>query len=508
MTDPVLAADMGREHVRGSTLLVLGRVAATVFSVATQVLIVRALTKSDYGGFAYALAIAAAGRTLLSLGQGKLLSRFMALYEEERDYGRMFGSLFLAAATIAATSTVLIGVLFVVSDQLVGSLVGDSRAVSLLLILAFLAPLEALDQVFVSLFAVFSKPRTIFFRKYLFTPVLRLLVVLVLVLTGASVTYLAIGYLAAQVVGLFVYIGLLVQVLRERGLLRYLRLRRITLPFRAVFAFSLPLISGELVYLSMNTGSVVLLGYFQSVEDVANYRAVFPSATLNKFIFTSFVTLFLPLAARLFARKDHVGLRDSYWHTAVFLAVFTFPVFALTGPFARTTTEALFGERYASASAVLALLAVGYYVNVALGFNMFVLQIYGRIRFLVIANIAVAVLSLALGFLLVPGLGALGVGISGCVTLVVQNIANQLALRSTIDTAFIDRAYLRCYLVIAVVAAALWGFEAVASPGLLASLLAAAAGSALVLILNRRSLDLAQTFPELLRIPLLGRWVS
>src|SRR5680860_455052 len=181
----------------------------------------------------------------------------MALYEEQRDFGRMFGSMALAAGTIAVTSTALVVTLFVTQDRLVGSVVDDRAAIDLLLILAFLAPLEALDQVFVSLFAVFSKPRAIFVRKYLFTPALRLAVVLVLVLTGASVTFLAVGYLAAQVVGFFVYVSLLIKVLRERGLLQHLRWRRLTLPFRAVFAFSLPLITGELVFLAMNTGSVV-----------------------------------------------------------------------------------------------------------------------------------------------------------------------------------------------------------------------------------------------------------
>lgn len=504
-TRPTVAADMGREHVRGSTLLVVGRIASLVFTVATQVLIVRALTKGEYGAFAYALALAAAGRTLLSLGQGKILSRFMAQYEEQRDYPRMFGAMLLAAGTILVTSTILVVALFVAQDALVGTAVDDRAAIDLLLILAFLAPLEALDQVFVSIFAVFSKPRAIFVRKYLFTPGLRLVVVLVLVLTGASVTFLAVGYLAAQVVGFFVYIALLVTVLRDRGLLQHLRWRGMTMPFRAVFALSLPLITGELVFLAMNTGSVVMLGYFRSVEEVASYRAVFPSATLNKFIFTNFETLFLPLAARLFARGDHAGLRRTYWQTAVLLAVFTFPVFAMTGPFASATTETLFGARYADASVVLALLSVGYYVNIALGFNTFTLQVYGRVRFLVVSNIVVIIVSLGLGLLLVPRWGALGVGVANGTSLVFQNVITQIALRRTLGTAFIDRTYLRCYAIIVVVAAALWGLDVLLSPGLVVSLVLASAASLLVLLLNRRVLDLTDTFPELRRVPVLGR---
>jgi O-antigen/teichoic acid export membrane protein len=57
-----------------------------LLSMATSVVLVRVLTKADYGAFAYALTLVAGARVLLSLGQGRLLSRFMATYEERRDY--------------------------------------------------------------------------------------------------------------------------------------------------------------------------------------------------------------------------------------------------------------------------------------------------------------------------------------------------------------------------------------------------------------------------------------
>src|SRR4051794_21957017 len=227
---------MRRTHVRGSTLLLLGRGLTLLITTATQVVIVRALTKTEFGGFAYALALAGAGQTLLSLGQGRLLSRFMAKYEEQRDYGRMFGSMLLAVATISVTSTIAIAAMFLAHDALIGSAVRDPATTRVVLILVFLGPLEALDQVFVSLFVVFSRPKAIFFRKYLLTPLLRLVIVVVLSLTGASVTYLAIGYLAAGVFGLFVYLAVSIRMLRERGLLEHMHPRRITVPYRSVFS--------------------------------------------------------------------------------------------------------------------------------------------------------------------------------------------------------------------------------------------------------------------------------
>lgn len=498
--------DMRRTHVRGSALLLVGRVLSLLISTATQVIIVRALTKAEYGGFAYALALASAGRTLLSLGQGKLLSRFMASYEEQRDYNRMFGAMFLAAGTIAVTSTLTMASLFLFSSTLIGSAVDGPDAVRVVLILALVAPLEALDQVFVSLFAVFSNTRTIFFRKFLLTPLLRLAVVILLVVTGASVTFLALGYVIAGILGMGIYIAVLVRVLRERGLLKELRPRQIIMPYRAVFGFSFPLITGELVLLSLNTGGVMILAYFQSVVEVAGYRAVFNGARLNTAILTAFTTLFLPMAARLFARSDIEGLRRTYWHNALFVAVLTFPIFALTGPLAPQTTVLLFGARYADSSTILSLLAVGYYFNVMLGFNAFTLQVCGRIRYLVGVNVFVAVLNLGISFLLVQPFAAVGVAAANCIALIAQNTLNQFALRKSIDTGFIARRYIRSYLLIAVLAAALWLFELLVEPGLLLSLSAAAAASAGLIIASRKPMELGETFPELTKVPVV-RWL-
>jgi O-antigen/teichoic acid export membrane protein len=502
------AGSLRRTHVRGSTLLMSGRFLTLLITTATQVVVVRALTKSDYGAFAYALALASAGQLLLSLGQGRLLSRFMAMYEEERDYRRMFGAMVLAVGTILLTSTVAIGALFLLSGTLVSSAVHDPATVKVVLILIFLGPLEALDQVFVALFAVFSRPRTIFFRKYVFTPGLRFGVVLVLAVIDASVTFLAVGYLAAGIIGLLVYVGVAVRVLRERGLLQHLRAGGIVLPYRAVFSFSMPLITNELMLLALTVGGVLILGYVHSAAEVASFRAVFNPARLNNAVQQAFVPLFLPLAARLFARTDIGALRRSYWQTAAFVAALSFPLFALTGPLAPALTVTLFGDRYADSAVVLALLSIGYYFSVALGLNAYTLQVCGRIRFLVGVNVTVTVLYVGLSLLLVQRYAAVGIAVATLGALVVQNLLNQWALRRALGTGFVDRRCLRCYLAILGCAGALWAFQSLVHPGLVVGLVAAAIAWMLVLLASRRAIELGDTFPELRRVPLLGRLIS
>src|SRR3954449_1312651 len=292
------AARLNKGHVRGSMLLLIGRLMSLLFTVLTQIVIVRALTKTDYGAFAFAFTLTAAGRIVLSLGQGRLLSRFMAKYEEEKDLARMFGAILMAVTAIVLTATALLTAMAIGLAPVMARMIHSPSTAGVLLILMFLAPLDALDQVFVSIFAVFSKPTAIFFRKYLLTPALRLVVVLFIALTDGTVEALALGYVLTSAFGIGIYFWLFFGVMRDRGISLGRGQGRIILPFREVFSFSVPTLTGELAYLVTNTGSVIILGHYGGSTAVADFRAVLPAPRLNQVVYQTFVTMFLPMTAR------------------------------------------------------------------------------------------------------------------------------------------------------------------------------------------------------------------
>jgi O-antigen/teichoic acid export membrane protein len=330
-------------------------------------------------------------------------------------------------------------------------------------------------------------------------------VVVALALTGSSVTFLAWGYVLTGVIGTMVQVLVFLRVLRERGLASKLHLREIRLPFGAVFSFSMPLITGEFLLMSFTVGGVLVLGYFASASEVASYRAVFNPSRLNTAVLGAFVPMFLPLAARLFERRDIQGLRTAYWHTGAVVSVLTFPIFALTGPLAPTLAVVLFGSRYADSGLVLSLLSLGYYFSTAMGFNTYTLQVCGRIKFLAFANIVIMSLNIGLCFLLGPEFGAAGIAAANLTALVVQNVVQQWVLRTAIGTSFIDRGYARCYFVIAACAAVLFLFEYGLHPGPVPAFAAATVASLVVLLASRSAIELGETFPELRRLPVV-RW--
>jgi O-antigen/teichoic acid export membrane protein len=147
------------------------------------------------------------------------------------------------------------------------------------------------------------------------------------------------------------------------------------------------------------------------------------------------------------------------------------------------------------------MLSLGYYFNAALGFNALTLQVYGRVRYIVVVNVATIVLNFALSLLLVPRLGALGAGIATMVAVIVHNVLKQVGLRLGTGIGMFEWRYGRVYLVIALGALGLLAIQVIASPPIYVSLGLAALISLFVLWANRELLEVDQMFPELMRIP-------
>jgi hypothetical protein len=85
------------------------------------------------------------------------------------------------------------------------TLIHDHTALSLLLILIVLTPVQALDKLLTGLFAVMARPRAIIFRKYLLIPSFRLVVVIALILGDVGVFFLTGGYVIAAAVGVAIH---------------------------------------------------------------------------------------------------------------------------------------------------------------------------------------------------------------------------------------------------------------------------------------------------------------
>ena len=487
-----------QRHIRSSGVLLVGRVFAVGLNFASQVVLVRYLSRSSFGAFSYALAVVSFVQGFATFEMTSALARWVPIYRERRQPDALYGSVVMAFGFVILTGLVIASGI-VLTLRFVDVPRIDPESSRLLIILAVLIPIQSLDALVTSIFAILGDTRTIVIRGSIIAPALRVVLVAVLVLAGAGIETLAYGYLLISGVGLVYYAYALWRAAVSRDLLKDVRSRTLTYPVRDIFGFASPLVVTVLVWSLIESSDTLLLGYFHGVGDVAAFRAVLPLAQLNRIVVMAFQAMYLPAASRLFARDDRQGLSALYWQTAMWMAVLSFPLFVCTFSFATPTAAALYGTRYLDSAPILSILSLGYFFNTALGFNGLTLKTFNKVRITVGIDIAAVVLNIALNLVLIPRWAAVGAAVGTCVTLIVHNLLKQIGLRRFTSVPGMSRPYLHVYGILFGIPCLLLLAQRALPSSLWVALTLSAIGSLIILWVARAHLAVATTFPELER---------
>jgi O-antigen/teichoic acid export membrane protein len=493
-----------RRHLRGSSLLLVGRLASLAINLGVQVLTVRYLVRADYGTFAWALVAIAGATQFVLLGLDTTVSRFVAIYHERADQARVRGAIALSLGGIGVASLLLVGGALAGHSTLPGLLGAEPDAVRLLLVMIAMAPLQALDSILHALYGVFGHAGSIMVRRYLVGPGLKLASVLVVMAMAGGIFELALAYVASLAIGVGVYGVLLVQILRRDRVLVAAPPRPLVLPAREMFGFAASLLTAELVFFFYGTFVTMILQYFHGANEVAGFQAARPFAKLNDVVLATFVHLFVPALARFHARGDREGVEHLHGQTCVWITLLSFPLFALTFGMADTLALRVLGGSYADVGGLLAWMSFGFFVHAALGANSHSLRVLGFVRTAVAADLLAVVVSLAIALALIPALGQVGAAVTLALVLGVRGGIHLAALawRTRLSPV---RGYGTLYAVVAAATLVLWLARPFTAHSLPASAGVSLLAIGVVLGFARRRLALRDTFPEIARLPIVGR---
>ena len=494
------------KHLRGSSMLLMGKLIAVGVNFLTQVLTVRYLTQADYGAFTFGLAAVAFFNHVSTLGLRTTVPRFIPIYHEKDELGKIPGTIAITLLTILFTSILIIGTAWFSPDTITHIMNGQNRGTDLLLILIFLVPVEAVDALLIALFASFASPKAIFFRKYILGPGLKLLVAGSMIVLQADVLFIGYGYLAAAVAGIAIYSSVLVKLLAREGI--FALKTKIVLPFRELFSFSLAnFITDVLVGLTPFVATL-LIGQHQGAAEIALFRVILPLAHLNRIVKMSFETLYVPAAARKFANGDMQGLNDLYWRTAAWMSIISFPLFLVTFAQARFITVLSYGARYETSWFFLSIFSFAYYMQTLTGFNALTLKIIGKLKYVVTIHVLASLLAIGANWILVPLYGARGAALATVGSMVVHNILKHAGLAQAKGIHMFDRLYLEPYLYIVFCSSALFLLQLYTSVSTYILSPAICVCSVILLMRSKRKLQVSETFPELSKLPFIGKFLS
>jgi O-antigen/teichoic acid export membrane protein len=328
-------------------------------------------------------------------------------------------------------------------------------------------------------------------------PCFRLALTLALVTLAAPVTLLAYGHVVSGLLGVTFYLWSVARVMRREGLLRKAHIRGVPVPVRAVFAYTLPVAAADVLAVSMAAAGPLLIGYFAGLEQVALFKVVVPLVMLVDLVSQAFGVLYEPTASRLYARGERAEMDRFYWRCTTWVAVLSFPVFAISFTTAEPLTVLLYGDRYRDAAPVLSLVALGVFFSSTLAFCGPLLRLAGRIRWLLASTLVAALTNLGLGIWLIPRWGALGAAVAFCAAQLVCGVLRQLGLPLTGGVKAMGREFLAPFLAIALATLPLVALR-ILMPGDLPVLAGAAALASIgVFAAGRTRLTITKAFPEL-----------
>lgn len=497
-----------RSHLRGSLLFAVGRVVALCINFLMQILTVRYLSKADYGLYAFCLSISGVIAVISVFGTDKAVSRYLAVYLHRHEYEKFWSAFRVMLATIC-----LISFFFCICFSLTWyngfQFKQDNPSTSTLLLLAsFFAFCNAADAFLLSFFAAVTKPSVVFYRRYLLTPTFKLAAASVVVLLGGGLIAFVVSQLLAVIAGVAICLGVFRRILAENQTLRVSRKSREFVPKREILGFGGTVVLGDLAFLLRSAVIPIILGLTFDEAEVASFQAVVPVARLNEFVLMAFSVLFLPRAAKLAASNQREGLDQLYSATSTWILLLTFPVFATSIIGADHLPRILFGEKYESSNVILIWLACGFFIQATFGLSTRLLRVAGGLKTLIWADLTINLLSLAVVALFTYGFGAKGGAIAVCLTFLLQAIIHQTCSIMTLRVKTLTRPMVLHFAF--AVTLAFSGLVAMRylQAGILPCLALSALVSLLMLLFFGQHLNVAETIPELQRLPFVSSFIT
>jgi O-antigen/teichoic acid export membrane protein len=202
-----------------------------------------------------------------------------------------------------------------------------------------------------------------------------------------------------------------------------------SIPPRDVFSISLPLWVSGLAAYAISQAALWIVGAFLPKQDVGLYFAALRLVNLVSMPLVLVNLIVPPFIAELYARGEKARLQRVVRAAATMAGLPAFLILSAFMLFGRPIMALVFSEPYAAAAPILALLSVGYLVNVWTGSCGFCLSMTGHQTTLMKITLVSGALSVGGSLLVVGRFGAIGVAAVVGATSIIQNMSMWVAAR-------------------------------------------------------------------------------
>ncbi|MDY6775433.1 MAG: flippase [Halobacteria archaeon] len=425
-----------RHVVRGAAVVVVATLIGVGLRVAGRAVFTRSFTPSEYGVFSVGFTLVSVFGVVASLGFRNGVTRQIAYYgadsdgeEGEGEGEGEVGTVILWALLLTGVSGSLVGaVLFMSSGFLAETLVGSPDHALAVGVVCLGVPFFALIRVSTAVFRGFSRTR----ERVVFHEILRNagFPILVVGVSAVGLSYVAgVGaYPVSLLLTAVLYLGYTVTD-NPAGFSDRIgeRLRDFETP-RKLVVFSVPLMFSAILMEVMTWMDILMIGYFETAEDVGMYDAVRPLVRVVPVVWGSMIFMYTPLVSEFHAEGRNDAMRRVYFVLTKWFASATYPLIVVFVLFPEAVLGGVFGAEYTRAATALQILSVAFFLGNIMGPNGATLTAIGKTRVVMWANLGAFFVNLGLNVYLIPVYGLTGAAVATAAALVIRNVARVVVL--------------------------------------------------------------------------------
>ena len=325
----------------------------------------RFLPPRDYGTFALGQSVIHVILIFALAGTPSILERFIAFFNASMEQGKTKTIVFTIFPIVFAFSFICSVVTYISSSFIAHSIFLNDQLYEVLKLMAFSIPTLAFLQLVSSTFIGFKELRYHSIIQYVTLPILMIIL--------AAITFIAGWGLAAwtrmYVLSLFGTSLLGLWFLRTRIRPVLSKISGNPVPLHEMVSYAWPMSITGLIVLFLAQVNTLLLGYFQSVEEVGIYRIYWSLALIMTVIQDSLGRIYKPTVSVHAAKQDFAAIREIYKRTAkwsILINVFVAGLFAILG---RLIIALFFAPEYTIYFTAFLIMIGGQLTNSVFGFQ-------------------------------------------------------------------------------------------------------------------------------------------
>lgn len=391
---------------KGGGVIFTGKLFLDAVRFITAFVLARLLGARDYGMYSLALSATNIGVGLALLGLDAALIRFVAVMvgrkDDESAWGTIQVGVSVAMLLSAVSGTILFGFAYPIADNVFHK---ESLA-PLLQLAAVFIPVLTLSEVLASITKGFGRMDYPVIAQFVFQPVFRLIMIVILAFSGFN------PFLAIITFGLA---DLGASLLMIYYLNRIYPLKRPLSPakrdLKGLLAFSLPVWMSGLMVQFQSSLQALVLGTMGSLTGVGLF-AIASQITAVSGHFTSSINVSSkPIVAQLHDQRDMQQLGKIYQTANKWAVMVQLPIFLVMIIYPSALLS-MFGNSYVEGAAALVILAIADFLNVGTGMGGIILDMTGHTRLKLLNSVLRLGIYLGLDLLLIPRWGLMGAAVA------------------------------------------------------------------------------------------------